>query len=288
MQRAHAAMLPDGRRLHLQHGPIDLIVEANGPGRDAAYTRATFRFGSILDELVAELPALRSPLAAQTPHRNGLPRPGPFAGTTARRMGNAVRPFADFITPMAAVAGAVADEILAEITADPAIRTAYVNNGGDVALHLAPGESFTAAVAASPPARATITREMGVGGMGTSGWGGRTHSFATAGSVPVLARSAAAADAAATLIANAVDLPDHPGIRRVPACDLSPDSDLGDRPVTTAVPVLTGAQRRRALNAGLFRAQSYRGRGLIAAAWLVLQGETRATPHRALPETADA
>ena len=80
---AHAAWLPDGRRLHLQHGPIDLILEAWGPPAAvaAAYARATARFAPLLDELVAELPALRSP------------DPTPLAGDTARRMAAAVAPF---------------------------------------------------------------------------------------------------------------------------------------------------------------------------------------------------
>ena len=55
-----------------------------------------------------------------------------------------------------------------------------------------------------------------------------------ADSVTVLARTGAVADAAATLIANAVDV-DDPAIRREPAAELAPDSDLGDRLVTVEV-----------------------------------------------------
>ncbi len=284
MQRAQAVMLPDGRRLHLQHGPIDLILEAEGPGRAEAYKRAARRFDTVLEELVSELSELR---------RNFIGIPSDFS-PIARRMGAAVAPFADgeFVTPMAAVAGAVADEILAEVTTDPMIRKAYANNGGDVALHLGAGESFTAAVAASPAAKAHITPGMGVGGMATSGWAGRSHSLGIADSVTVLADTAASADVAATLIANAVDLPGHPGIVRVPAVELSPDSDLGERLVTRGVPVLTEDERRAALEAGCARVDSYLRRGLIRAAYLVLQGETRvlAAPEMlpAFKETADA
>ena len=51
----------------------------------------------------------------------------------------AVAPFAEesFITPMAAVAGAVADEILQAMRRAAPLARAYVNNGGDIALHLA-------------------------------------------------------------------------------------------------------------------------------------------------------
>ena len=50
-----AHLLPDGR-LHLNHGPIDLIVEAFGARGDVqtAYGRASDRFATILEELVAE------------------------------------------------------------------------------------------------------------------------------------------------------------------------------------------------------------------------------------------
>ena len=86
-------------------------------------------------------------------------------------------------------------------------------------------------------------------GVATSGWQGRSHSLGIADAVTVLARCAAVADAAATLIANAVDV-DHPGIRREPARVLDEDSDLGDRPVTVAVPALDPETIDAALDAG--------------------------------------
>ncbi len=131
-----AARTADGSRLHLQHGPIDLIIEAWGAPVEVAgaYRRAWDRFQPLLDELVAELPVLRRPLD------DALPGP---ASPVGRRMAAAVRPFEDrFITPMAAVAGAVADEICEAMVADRRLRRAYVNDGGDIALHLSPGESF--------------------------------------------------------------------------------------------------------------------------------------------------
>ncbi|MDJ0628074.1 MAG: UPF0280 family protein [Rhodobacter sp.] len=278
MQRAQARILPQGR-LHLQHGPIDLIVDAHGTPRDVAYAPAARRFETVLEELVSELPALRRQSAGGMPARTPV----------GRRMVAAVAPFAaEFVTPMAAVAGAVADEILAEILTVPGIRKAYVNNGGDVAVHLRDDEVFRATIAASPPATIILSADAPVRGIATSGWQGRSQSMGIADSVTVLAGDAAMADAAATLIANAVDLPGRPGIGRTPACDLKPDSDLGNRPVTTAVPLLDPSEKIEALNAGLDHARTYCGRGLIHAAWLVLQGETCCTAHPAFLETADA
>ncbi len=266
-------MLPDGKRLHLQHGPIDLIVEAAGKGRQEAFARAVERFETVLEELVSELSVLRLQNVGITS----------VQGAVARRMAVAVAPFfGTFVTPMAAVAGAVADEILSVITTTPEISKAYVNNGGDIAVHLGPGESFQAAIAASLPAKVTLAADMPVRGLATSGWRGRSHSLGIADSVTVLAANAATADAAATLIANSVDLPRHPGIERTPAIDLTPDSDLGNRRVTVAVPTLSASERANALNPGLAKARAYRDRGLIAAAYLVLQGEVSQTGHLTL------
>ncbi|MCU0828317.1 MAG: UPF0280 family protein [Tabrizicola sp.] len=269
MSKAMAALLPDGR-LHLQHGPIDILAEAFGQSEAirAGHARAAARFATILAELVAELPALRSEAAA-------------VEGVVARRMAKAVAPFRPtFITPMAAVAGAVAEEVLAAL-AGPGLTRAYVNNGGDIALWLAPGERLTCALAASSMDRVTVASGDPVRGIATSGWRGRSFSLGIADAVTVVARTAAMADAAATMVANAVDL-DHPGIQRRPARKVQCESDLGERLVTVAVPVLSPQDRTLALMAGLRVAETFRARGLIEGAALFLQGEMRATSALAL------
>ncbi|TPL93755.1 UPF0280 family protein [Mesorhizobium sp. B2-3-12] len=273
MQGPQAHWLQDGKRLHLNHGPIDLIVEAFGEANESrlAYEQAVARFQTILMELVEELPDLRLPAFFLAPRA--------FAGPTARRMEAAVMPLAEcFITPMAAVAGSVADEMLAALLAGRKLDRAYVNNGGDSALHIGKGRSMGLAVAGTGNGmadRITIRAADGVRGVATSGWRGRSFSLGIADAVTVLARTGAEADAAATLIANAVDLPGNPAIRRVPARDLSPDSDLGTRLVTQAVGTLAPDEVARALDNGLAVAEDFRRRGLIAASALFLGGETR-------------
>ena len=270
-----AATTADGSRLHLQHGPIDLIIEAWGDPVEVAdaYRRAWERFQPVLDELVAELPSLRRPLH---------PALGEPSGRVARRMAAAVGPFVDrFITPMAAVAGAVADEICAEMVVGGDLRRAYVNDGGDIALHLSPGETFDVGLVPVPhrPAllgKATVRAEDPVRGVATSGRTGRSFSLGIADAVTVLAESAARADAAATLIANAVDLPGHPAIRRVPASELEPDTDLGTRSVTAEVGPLTADEVARALAQGVAEAERMRSDGLIAAAVLCLNDQVAA------------
>ncbi|TIT35903.1 MAG: UPF0280 family protein [Mesorhizobium sp.] len=280
MEAPQAHWLQDGKRLHLNHGPIDLIVEAFGEADEcrAAYVQAVARFQTILIELVEELPELRLPAFFLAPRT--------FAGPTARRMEAAVMPMAEcFITPMAAVAGSVADEMLAALLAGRKLDRAYVNNGGDSALHIGRGRSMGLAVAGTGNGmadRITIRAQDGVRGVATSGWRGRSFSLGIADAVTVLARTGAEADAAATLIANAVDLPGNPAIRRVPARDLSPDSDLGARLVTQAVGTLAPDEVARALDNGLAVAEDFRRRGLIAASALFLGGEARISGSVAL------
>jgi ApbE superfamily uncharacterized protein (UPF0280 family) len=266
--------LADGRRLHLQDGPIDLIVEACGRETEvrAAYDAAARRFTGLLDELCGELPDLRQ---AADPTRCIL------RGTVARRMYAAVAPFASkhFITPMAAVAGAVAEEILGAMTGAAQLDRAYVNNGGDIALHLADGERFTVGLMDRPDAQGLmrtmiVDADDPVRGVATSGRHGRSFSLGIADAVTLLARTASQADAAATIVANAVDLPGHPAIVRVAARDLQPDSDLGGRLVTRDVGKLSGNEIGKALDAGRRRARELLSAGLIEGAALRLLGET--------------
>jgi ApbE superfamily uncharacterized protein (UPF0280 family) len=273
---AMRARLGEGR-WHFQHGPIDLVVSAEGdPASVCAFVEAAWaRMQTILGELVQELPDLRAPVAA-----------GVLRGPVARRMEAACLPHRmRFITPMAAVAGAVADELIACAVEHRGLLRAHVNNGGDIALHLAPGARYRVGLFADLgrierrerwrlDGDAEIGFDTPVRGVATSGWRGRSFSLGIADSVTVLASNAAQADAAATMIANAVNV-DHPGIERHAAAALKDDSDLGPRLVTAGVPVLPAALIERALDAGTAHAVALQGRGLVHAAVLWLQGHAR-------------
>jgi len=274
--------LADGRRLHLQDGPIDLIVEAHGSETNlrAAYDAAARRFTGLLDELCGELPMLRQ---AADPVRCLL------QGLVARRMHAAVAPFAadHFITPMAAVAGSVAEEILGAMVDAARLARAYVNNGGDIALYLADGERFTVGLMDRPDDHGlmrtmVIRADDPTRGVATSGRHGRSFSLGIADAVTVLAPTASQADAAATIIANAVDLPGHPAIVRCPAQDLQPDSDLGARLVTRDVGGLSDVEIEDALEAGADKARQLLAAGLIDGAALRLHGETVVVAPRAM------
>jgi uncharacterized protein len=292
--RAH---FPDGRQ-HFQHGPIDIVIGADGDPASVrtAHDDAWQRFTTVLPELVAELPLLRRPLRGPCALRGGI----------AQRMWLACRPHhADYITPMAAVAGAVAQELIAFYQRAGVVR-AWVNNGGDIALHLAPGHALRIGLFADLArldecqlntglvldAHFTLHHDLPVRGIATSGWRGRSFSLGIADSVTVLARTAADADAAATMIANAVNI-DDPAIVRAPASSLKDDSDLGDIPVTVDVPPLAHEHVQAALRAGLKRARALQSRGLIWSAALICQDRCAraepaaiALPHPTLAEAA--
>jgi len=257
--------LADGR-LHLHHGPIDLIIESFGPGADASYVRAAHVFQTVLIDLAVELPDLRRPITDDPV----------LTGAIAQAMSATVRPYApEFVTPMAAVAGAVADYVLPALVDSPGITKAYVNNGGDVAFFLTEGAVFNAGIFAEQPGAFQVRYENPARGVATSGWRGRSHSLGIADAVTVMAENAAAADVAATLIANAVDVPASPKITRAPAAELAPDSDLGERLVTTDVGELSESETASALDRGAAYAQHILGRGLIYRAALQLNGDVR-------------
>ena len=295
---AQRQRLADGR-WHFQHGPIDIVIGAEGePAAVAAADAAAWaRFDGLLAELVAELPLLRQPVTDDA---------CPLQGPVARRMWAACAPLraeaAGFITPMAAVAGAVAQELIAAYRR-PGIRRAWVNNGGDIALHLAPGASARVglfadlatfdAQALACTITGTLRTDAGfavhadgpVRGIATSGWRGRSHSLGIADSVTVLAASAAIADAAATVIANAVDVADD-RIQRRPASSQRDDSDLGERLVTVAVPALPPALVDAALQRGLACARRLQADGRVFAVLLACQGSLARLPAPDLLESA--
>ncbi|SMF17540.1 hypothetical protein SAMN06265365_103120 [Tistlia consotensis] len=349
-----AGRLLPGNRLHLQDGPIDLVIGAEGEPAEteAAYRQAERAFHGLLPALVAELPLLTAPVpvsgSVSSPRHDSLsapsggrgwgevgdpdldagapplpqhptsPRPSPprrggegvleengdatawlssFRHPVARAMAAACLPHAAlWVTPMAAVAGAVADFVLAAMTEGRSLTKAWVNDGGDVACHLAPGAVLELGLVTdlaetlatgAPRGLARIAADSPVRGAATSGRQGRSLSRGIADSVTVLARTAAEADAAATLIGNAVDLEDHPAVRRRPACELVPDSDLGALPVVVGLGPLAPHELERALAAGAALAGTMRRAGLIEAALITLRGKHRAVPHGPIGQTRE-
>lgn len=264
MSGVQSALLP-GDRLHLQHGPIDLVIGVDGD-RGAAFAAAERRLGSVLAELMDEIDLLRCA-------RGPAPK-----GAIALGMWKAVQRHEGFVTPMAGVAGAVAETVLHAMLEGAAMTRAYVNNGGDIALHLAGDATFVVGMAdrvGDALGKITLTAEGPVRGIATSGQWGRSLSFGIAENVTVLAETASLADVAATLIAGAVDLERHPSITRVPANELREESDLGSRKVVVQIGVLSKDDVAQALENGAALARAMQREGLIQAASLHLHGQSR-------------
>ena len=269
---AQMALMPDGKRLHLHHGPIDLIIEAFGSSNEVSqsYKQAMEYFPGILPGLVSEIKDLKNPY-----NRDWKPK-----GPVSRRMQQACRSYeAIFVTPLAAVAGAVAEQALEILMSNRILEKIYVNNGGDIAFHVEKGHVLTTGIVSdndfpSINTKSELSYDMPVRGIATSGWKGRSQSMGIADSVTVMAANAAAADIAATMIANAV-ITDHPAVKQEPATFHDIDSDLGDRLVTVGVGRLDKRSIEKALDSGQAAAEKLELTGHITAAVLVLQNNIR-------------
>lgn len=248
-------------RLFLNHGPIDIVLEAFGKDKPLAYEKAKKYFSTLLNELVLDMDLLKKEVV---PHRN-------FNNKISQSMQNATEKFyPDFITPMAAVAGSVADNILNVLVKDSQLEKAYVNNGGDVSFYLTENQTVKSSLASIPNIIAEIDYKDKSRGIATSGWRGRSFSLGIADSVTVLADNAAMADAAATMIANSVNIKNHPSIIKKPAEEIYEDSDLKNLMVTVEVGDLKQSEIEDALRNGNEVGKTYLENGLINSALIEL------------------
>ena len=182
------------------------------------------------------------------------------------------------MTPNCVATGAAADAVLAAMQAGATLERAFVNNNGGIAFYLAEGQSLTTGAMGRPeqhdlPQKILLEWSCKARGIAMTGWAGKFPRLGIADAVFVTAGSAAMAEAAAKLIANATDLPGHPAIERVNANALEFGSELGEREVTVGVAPLQHADKAAALAAGTALASGLRAGGLIEDAALVVQGE---------------
>lgn len=255
-------------------GPMTLTIAAwqDGEARPvmaAQAARAALRCLKVMAEFQGYLRRRMRELPA------GRPLP-PLVARAAR----ACRAVDSGLTPLAAVAGAVADEV-ADFAQSLGADRVVVNNGGDIAVRLAPGQSLRVGV--KPPDRAEgeasplmgrlrLRGGEGIGGVASSGWQGRSHSSGVADLVTVWAASAAQADAAATALGNAAQAHD-PAACSCSAQEIDPDSGLGRQKVTTSVGPLPREQRLAALRGARNLALRLHTRGLIKGCLVLVQGE---------------
>jgi len=179
------------------------------------------------------------------------------------------------LTPLAAVAGTASD-VVADSMFSKGGTKIIVDNGGDIAIRLREGEVARVGVkteidANQPDYLISIDSAMGIGGVATSGLGGRSFTKGIASAVTVLSQTAAFSDAAATVIGNFTNVED-PNIMRSQAEKIYPDTDIAEEWVTIKVGKLSQEKIGEALNNGLTKAYTICQRGLIHGALIALQG----------------
>ena len=251
----------EDNRLFLRHGPINIVLEAIGIDKDLAYQNVKGYFETLLEQLVLDMELLKEEVVFNRKFNNKI----------SQSMQDATERYSPaFITPMAAVAGSIADNILRVLINNTNLEKAYVNNGGDVSFYLNKNQIMKTSLAAIPNMIAEIKYKDKSRGIATSGWRGKSFSRGIADSVTVLADNAAMADAAATMIGNAVDIFNHPKIKKQPANEMYEDSDLKNLLITVEVGLLTKVEIKEALKNGYQTALQYINKDLINTALIQL------------------
>ncbi|MGE5840127.1 MAG: UPF0280 family protein [Deltaproteobacteria bacterium] len=186
------------------------------------------------------------------------------------------------LTPMAAVAGTLADEV-ANFLFERGMTKVVVDNGGDVAVRTDQEEPITVGIRPDVNDRTVsyvirldpLIRSHGVA---TSGLGGRSLTRGIASAATTIARTASLADAAATAVANASFLEDEQ-VQRRPAEELDPYTDIAGLDVTVKVGALSEEKKSRALSQAIRRAEDLVQREVILGAFVAVQGLTAMTTY---------
>jgi len=193
-----------------------------------------------------------------------------------RKMLFAVKECADLeLTPMAAVAGVLAD-LTADWLSDHGATKVLVDNGGDIAIRLSQGETVRIGISPGvnmPGVIGCIDLDSNddIGGVATSGMGGKSFTMGIANAVVVFAKTASVADACSTSIANHT-CTEHDLIERCPAKLLDPDTDIPDHLIVTGVGNLPEKVIKTALKNGSLRSKSLQNDGKIAGSIIICQG----------------
>jgi ApbE superfamily uncharacterized protein (UPF0280 family) len=271
---------PGNRSLLVENGPMRLVIQAwNGPRFDMA---AAKQAGEIAFACLEQVAVCRNLLRHRS--ENLLEKMDPQAFPVPVQMVKNTLVFdAPDLTPMAAVAGSIADRV-ADFLFKIGVSKVIVDNGGDIAIRLS-GEETARVGVRSDIASPDITHEILLDsrcpswGINTSGLGGRSFTRGIATAATVVAQSSARADAAATDLANACFCEDE-GIVQVPAGQLDPMTDIPDIPVTVQVRNVKPETITRSLERSLARATGYVESGLIMGAIITAGGKT---VHTVLP-----
>ena len=180
------------------------------------------------------------------------------------------------LTPLAAVAGTASD-VVADFMFSRGGTKIIVDNGGDIAIRLREGEVARVGIkteidSKQPTYLISIDSTMGIGGVATSGLGGRSFTKGIASAATVLSEAASFSDAAATVIGNFTNIEDQE-VSRSLAEKIYPDTDIAGEWITVKVGRLCEEKIEKALTNGLSKANSICEKGLIKGAFIALQGK---------------
>ncbi len=195
-----------------------------------------------------------------------------------RRMVSAAQKFEDpTVTPLIAVAGVGADEVADFIFNVGNSTKVIVNNGGDIAIRLEKHEEVKVGIKTDLSERKvthilTVRGTNGIGGVATSGFGGRSFTRGIANAAVAIAVDATSADVAATLIGNATDI-ESPNIIKALARDLYEFTDIPDLWVTKSIGVLEASEVKQALDRGMRKAETFQEKGLIIGTFLAVKDQ---------------
>ncbi|MBI5252097.1 MAG: FAD:protein FMN transferase [Desulfomonile tiedjei] len=277
----HILLLGDDTVL-VEYGPMRMFIDGSlhGVRQPKLCVQAAEKAIGFLEEIAAHRLSVQAPfhMLAEPPQQ-----------LLTHVMWEAVSSVADDdLTPMAAVAGTIADAVADFLEAEGLTKIA-VNNGGDVAVRVKHGEALVVGIRPdvqknSLSHRIVVTHDMQIGGICTSGLGGRSLTRGIASAATVFAARASVADAAATAVANATYVPSA-AVHRASAESIDPNTDLRCVDITVDVDELTPGEIERGLTGGIRRAENLVERGLIKGACVAVKGRMACT--QAIAPTID-
>lgn len=270
-------------RVCLDYGPIQMTITAFNDGKplDKEAIEAGKYAKGLLKILSDHLPKAKRLITKinydKKVSREEVPQ-------VLRLMLEAVKATGDItLTPMAVVAGTFADEV-ADFLVEKGATKVIVNNGGDIAFRLKKKESIVVGITSGINDSTynhvlRVKASDGYGGIATSGLGGRSLTKGIASSVTVIGTNCRVADACATLIANNTFY-DDPGIIRLPAEKVDPDTDIKGQLVTVGLKPLESKIFYKAMVNGINKANCLLKNNIISGVMIF------AGPYMSvLPET---
>lgn len=184
------------------------------------------------------------------------------------------------LTPMAAVAGTIADSV-ADFLIRQGMTRVIVNNGGDIAIRTTSGTSVRIGIRAEMARNRivdiiTLGDEQRTWGVATSGVEGRSLSRGVASAATIIAPTASLADAAATSVANASYVKDDSVIQQ-PAETLDPQTDIPGISVTVRAGPFSEQKKDEALAGALKKVHALIDKKVIYGAYIAVDGKTAMT-----------